>query len=264
MSDDNILKEITSLLKVLKDDWQDTHAIAQRVSSRMPLSSLLLCAESLGFIVRQIKNETSPVSEAQWRITSTGKRFIKFAEANAETEIAAEDTPSSLQVVVTVPKAVREAFQLRNVGTLRTQDAFYDLLRDAREEVLIFSPYIDASFAQLADAINKEVRVRLVTTINNQAGVKPPASLARAAASHPNFELRYLYKQNEFGGQQTQIHGKLIISDREKGYVGSANLTETSILHNLELGVLISDQYTIQRLRNIFFDVFENFARAFS
>ena len=261
MSNGTLFKDISTILGILSTDWRHTRVIADQVKLGHSLSSVLVCAESLGFVNRQIKDEASPISDAAWSLTRSGIRFRRFVEEDTSAETI--EQPSLVDVILTTPRTVREEFKLRNGDLVQTQDAFYSLLANASEEVLIFSPYIDASFAQMADTIDRRVSVRLVTTIDQHLGARPSASLARAASSHPDFQLRYLFERNEFGSQQTQIHAKLIITDKQLAYVGSANLTETSILHNFELGVLVRDYKTVQNLRNIFYDVFDSFARNF-
>jgi phosphatidylserine/phosphatidylglycerophosphate/cardiolipin synthase-like enzyme len=113
--------------------------------------------------------------------------------------------------------------------------------------------------------ISPAAAVRLITTIlPDRFGTKPPPALGRIAGAHPNFRMRYLCERNEFGAQQTQIHAKVFIADNRQAYVGSANLTETSLIHNLELGLLVEDTNLVTELRRVFLDVYENFAKPFS
>ncbi len=230
----------------------------------MPLSSILLCAESLGFVERTFRDELSPVGDAIWNLTETGQRFLRFFQQESGNG-QDEDEHYPAHVVATVPPQVRKEFELRNPTLVRTQECISELFRVCTGELLIVSPYIDTGFAHLSTLISPAAAVRLITTVlPERFGTKPPPALARIAGAHPNFRMRYLSEKTEFGGQQTQIHAKAIIVDGKQAYVGSANLTETSLIHNLELGLLLDDIGVVSELRRVFFDVYENFAKPFS
>lgn len=257
-----LLNDMRIVLSQLNgDEARETHDI-RKGGLGTPLSSVLLCAEALGFVERTFEDDVSPVGDAAWSLSATGQRFLRFFHDSA---VAAETSPSPIQVVITVPAQVRQEFELRNLSLVRTQECIAELLRSSSDELLIFSPYIDACFAHMSACISPGAAVRLVTTTASERfGTKPHPALARIVTAHPNFQMRYLFERNEFGGQQTQIHAKLIISDAKQAYVGSANLTETSLIHNLELGVLVQDTHVVKELRRIFHDVYEHFAKPFA
>lgn len=257
-----LLDDMRVVLGQLNGDEPRRTQDIQKEGLKTPLSSVLLCAEALGFVVRTFEDDVSPVGNAAWSLSGTGQRFLRFFH---ETASASDAVPSPIQVVVTVPPQVRQEFELRNLSLVRTQECIAELLKGSADELLIFSPYIDACFAHMSACISPGAAVRLVTTTASERfGTKPHSALARIASSHPNFRMRYLFERNEFGGQQTQIHAKLVIADAKRAYVGSANLTETSLIHNLELGVLIEDERVVRELRRIFHDVYEHFAKPFA
>ncbi|MGC2997726.1 phospholipase D-like domain-containing protein [Streptomyces sp. G35A] len=44
------------------------------------------------------------------------------------------------------------------------------------------------------------------------------------------------------------LHAKLIAADRHTAFLGSANLTDRALSHNIELGVLLRDPSTVEPL----------------
>jgi phosphatidylserine/phosphatidylglycerophosphate/cardiolipin synthase-like enzyme len=48
------------------------------------------------------------------------------------------------------------------------------------------------------------------------------------------------------------MHGKQVIVDGLQAFVGSENLTNTSLIQNRELGILFTDSRMIARLQSIF------------
>ena len=56
--------------------------------------------------------------------------------------------------------------------------------------------------------------------------------------------------------QQFQIHAKIIISDDKDIYIGSANFKDTSILYNLESGIVSNDKELIRDYISIYDDIY--------
>ena len=48
------------------------------------------------------------------------------------------------------------------------------------------------------------------------------------------------------------VHAKTVIADGQRAFVGSQNLTATSLDRNREVGILIDDPAAIQRLQQVF------------
>ena len=48
------------------------------------------------------------------------------------------------------------------------------------------------------------------------------------------------------------MHGKQVIADGVEAFVGSENLTNTSLIQNRELGTLFNDPGMIARLQSVF------------
>lgn len=70
-------------------------------------------------------------------------------------------------------------------------------------------------------------------------------------------EVRDLYEWDELrGGQAFATHAKTVIVDDSTCYVGSANLTDTSLSTNFEFGVVVSGELVSDAIA-VFDEVFE-------
>ena len=125
-----------------------------------------------------------------------------------------------------------------------------DMLKDAKEEILITFPliyYTDWLTAELKPAMDRGVRVRIITW--------------------PCYERRHFESEEEVVEDRKQkftlkrflemfphgvvklndnIHSKMIIVDRQKILVTSANLTQTGLWENYEVGVWAENEKLAQ------------------
>ena len=83
---------------------------------------------------------------------------------------------------------------------------------------------------------------------SNAAGVKTLLDLGL-----PNLSIRVMPGLG-VGSYQTPLymHGKQVIADSAEAFVGSENLTNTSLIQNRELGTLFTDPAMIARLQAAF------------
>jgi phosphatidylserine/phosphatidylglycerophosphate/cardiolipin synthase-like enzyme len=91
-------------------------------------------------------------------------------------------------------------------------------------------------------------------------GFVPPARDGRAGRPSPILERCSLDRQMEVRyvveyrhkAQMFQMHAKLVCIDESAAYIGSANLTDTSIHYNLELGVVTRDPGELRSVGQLF------------
>jgi phosphatidylserine/phosphatidylglycerophosphate/cardiolipin synthase-like enzyme len=136
------------------------------------------------------------------------------------------------------------------VGTL---DALQGLFAGACRTLKIFSPYVDASFTSLLRLARCPVRI--VTTALERRRLRSRPVLERCALSHP-LAVRYV-SEIQGGAHIFQMHAKMVVADGREAYLGSANLTDTSLNYNLEVGVLIRDPEVAAQLERVFDLVFD-------
>jgi len=120
-------------------------------------------------------------------------------------------------------------------GFKSTSSTVYDLI-DSAEKNLILTIFVLSSFTvfeKIKKALNRGVRIDIY--IYNKLTPKEILS----ALNDLNYQCKYLTlytaKDDEF------IHSKIIICDKKKVYIGSANLSDSGLSTHYELGVLIED-----------------------
>lgn len=161
--------------------------------------------------------------------------------------VEAEAGPLS-GIVLSVPPSHRLDFA-RRVGTVAaTHDVVSELFRTAQRQIHVFSPYVDPTFTALLQ--QTRARVRIVTTARECRGLRPNPVLERCAGLG-DFQARYVVEhQNK--AQIFQMHAKMVLADAAAAYVGSANLTDTSLHFNFEMGMLTREPRDVAALEEIF------------
>jgi phosphatidylserine/phosphatidylglycerophosphate/cardiolipin synthase-like enzyme len=76
--------------------------------------------------------------------------------------------------------------------------------------------------------------------------------------ANPTADALQIYRDLERDGVQVRLladaysHAKAIIIDGTSAFVGSQNLTQTSLDKNRELGMILTDQPNLDRLAHVF------------
>ena len=135
----------------------------------------------------------------------------------------AEPDPGPL---VVSPTNAREQLLALMRGARVSLDLYAEVLRDPE--------MLDA----LAAAAERGVRVRII--------ISPSADFAaevdELTASGVNIRL----------SSGLYIHAKLIVADDERAFIGSQNLSATSLDQNRELGIIVDDPVNLSRLTRTF------------
>lgn len=136
---------------------------------------------------------------------------------------------------------LRKLFEGYKVQTLNRDEcmgAFRNDLRDAREEVLIYSPFINdvevkqfLKMAELKDALNRGVNIKIVT--------RPPS----------DERGRNILKEASKTGVEVYLregfHEKVIVVDGRIAYVGSANIlawpSSSDLMQRVENSEVVKD-----------------------
>ncbi|MGH2558848.1 MAG: phospholipase D-like domain-containing protein [Thermomicrobiales bacterium] len=109
----------------------------------------------------------------------------------------------------------------------RSLDVYAEVVRDLE--------IVDA----LQGAVERGVTVRLI--MSTETFESDPIRLELAAAG---VEVRLV--------DNPYIHAKMLLADGQRAFVGSQNLTQTSLDENRELGLILTDPINIRRIQQIF------------
>jgi cardiolipin synthase len=144
------------------------------------------------------------------------------SEAVFAADLRRSGVPGSVAALVVSPLNARASL-LRLIGAARrTLDVYAEETYDRQIE------------AALAAAVRRGVRVRMVTT-----GDGDVATLERTGVQ---VVIR----------QQPYIHAKAIVADRRAVFLGSENLSSTSLDRNREIGLVLTETAAITAVENAF------------
>lgn len=155
-------------------------------------------------------------------------------------------------VVTTVPSDVAEAARIfaadweSNPATISgplvvspddSRQRLTDLIASAHTSIDLYAEVVrdPDMMTALADAARRGVKVRVLITDNNDVGNREAA----ATLANDGVEVRLV--------KGLYIHAKMILVDNARAFVGSENMTDTSLDANREVGVILSEPPLIQR-----------------
>jgi phosphatidylserine/phosphatidylglycerophosphate/cardiolipin synthase-like enzyme len=174
---------------------------------------------------------------------------------------AAAELSKLIEVVLSGPLV--EGVEMRDTAVV-----FSSLMREAREEVLVTSfvaGYARELLAPLADFLDADPTRRATIILNFQRGNDTTVGGELAARLADDFwtkqwprgarrpalcyDPRGLEMERE---ARATMHAKVVVIDRRKAFVTSANLTARAQSENIELGVLVNHAPTAARITGYF------------
>ena len=127
-----------------------------------------------------------------------------------------------------------------------------------KEELIIFSPYFvpgKPGTAFLTQLAQRGVRVRILTNslASNDVGIvhagysKYRKDLLRSGVELYELNVKLTRKERkekkgEGGSSKASLHAKSFVFDRKKVFIGSLNLDPRAIIHNTEIGVVLTSE----------------------
>lgn len=141
---------------------------------------------------------------------------------------------SGIQILATGPDlAVR--------GIRRIEPVIEETIREARKELQILAYLFTPKALHILNLVEEaaERGVRITMVINNlksqpQAIKSKLKSLTKKSQNVSVFDFT--------GSNKEQLHAKIIVADRKRAIIGSANFTWGGMFSNYEIGVLIEDK----------------------
>lgn len=130
-------------------------------------------------------------------------------------------------------------------GFKSTSSTVYDLI-DSAEKNLILTIFVLSSFTvfdKIKKALNRGVRIDIYIYLNE---LTPKEILS--ALNDLDYQCKYL---KLYTAKDEFIHSKIIICDKKKVYIGSANLSVSGLSTHYELGVLIEDSKIAYKVETV-------------
>ncbi|MBI4242885.1 MAG: phospholipase D family protein [Planctomycetes bacterium] len=162
---------------------------------------------------------------------------------------------NEIELILTLPFCMKHDISNLNLGLSLTFEKLKTLFSSSKKIVRIFVPYADPVVTAVFSPVPQTM---IVTTSNSGRRVKGNSVLERLKSAN-DVLVRYLV-ENKKGSSLYQVHAKLFIFDDTCAYIGSANLTDTSLNYNLELGIIVYDKDFIKRATVLFDCIFERYA----
>ncbi len=143
-------------------------------------------------------------------------------------------------------------------------------IKSTNEEILMTTPFVDtigmdAVIEDLVNAAKKGVIIKLITreTFTCKSNSCPRIVLKKLRDSFKEggvidrlFIRDYHIVNEETGKQQSSVHAKLLLFDNKRAYIGSANMTYSSLYYNFELGVII-ERDNLNELHQAFYRLWD-------
>jgi cardiolipin synthase len=180
---------------------------------------------AVAIIMNQNLTTSAFTTNRDFGVITTRPDAVRTAAAifAADWDRGAEPDPAPLVVSPTNARAELLALAQSAQSSL---DLYAEVLRDP--EML----------EALAAAVERGVRVRLIVSPG------PDNAEARAALAAAGVEVRL--------ASSLYVHAKVIVADGMRAFVGSQNLSATSLDQNRELGIIVDDPVSLARLRRTF------------
>lgn len=154
----------------------------------------------------------------------------------------------STYLIATLPDTLSlDADARRSIPSLAA--SLHRLITEAKEEIVVLNPFFEqVGFDRLKSALlaaaEHGVAITIITqqlkdlTSVNHRVLRVLSRKATDAGLSDRFRF-YEYQQVDAGRATMAAHAKFLLADREKAYLGSANLTEYGMARQIEVGVIL-------------------------
>jgi cardiolipin synthase A/B len=186
---------------------------------------LLIIDDAVAIIMNQNLTESAFTGNREFGVVTNRPDAVRAATAvfAADWTRGVEPDPGPL---VVSPTNARDQLLALTEGARVSLDLYAEVLRDPQ--------LLDA----LATAAERGVRVRIIVSPSTDF----EAEMDELTASGVDIRL----------SSSLYIHAKLIVADGERAFVGSQNLSATSLDQNREIGIIVEDPVNLSRLTRTF------------
>jgi len=155
-------------------------------------------------------------------------------------------TDSIEAILATIPSSYRNVSSIPDIVTASNEESVLQylgsLIRDVVDELVVIAPYWSVSgvdhlirHASSNDPFVKKITL-LTPNFTNQEDQDGCDHFKRWASSE-GAEIEHWVPSPDSNGYLPLVHAKLIIADSNRGYIGSANISENGLARSIEFGL---------------------------
>lgn len=159
-------------------------------------------------------------------VVTNDPAIVQHALAIFEADWERTAEPEAGPLIISPTSARADLLELIGSATI-SLDIYAEVLRD------------DAFFRAIAEAAERGVAVRIVMSPGDEKQMTTLRGLVERGV-----RVRIV--------SDVYIHAKLFLADRARAFVGSQNMTSTSLDQNREIGVIIDDPGAVERIGRVF------------
>ena len=125
-------------------------------------------------------------------------------------------------------------------GIRGAESVMEELMLGARQEIHLAAYVLTPQAMHVVELLESAAqrRVKLTLLVNNLQA-QPPAIRQRLEALRDGSSA---VKLVDFAPARGQLHAKVVVADRSRALIGSANFTWSGLVSNYELGVLVEGE----------------------
>lgn len=239
------VKELLDIIAVVVSQlpYEKIEAIAEKLkkdrdidptSSLHSISGTPIAKVAIDHLVQAIKKNPVSANELAVMLLSAGYAFQKMRNNQ------------SIELVWTGPKTPF-------VSPRRTEQALLEVINAAQRTLFIMSfvAYeIPTIMKALAEAAERDVEISMLMELSRDHGGSIDIdALGKMKKVLPAAYL-YVWKEKGEGFDDGRVHAKTAVSDGNRCFITSANLTGFAMERNMELGVLVTGGDIPQLLEN--------------
>lgn len=149
-------------------------------------------------------------------------------------------------------------------------DSFVELIKSAKETILICSPFFDLKdlmeiqnilIRKATEGVNISILTRNLDTVAKDKTPRTKSlikfqSRLTTERTQTNIQIKDYHFEGENSTVLSSIHSKLLVIDSSSAYIGSGEFRKNSFEKNFEVGIIITDEKTITDLKIIFESLF--------
>jgi phosphatidylserine/phosphatidylglycerophosphate/cardiolipin synthase-like enzyme len=177
-------------------------------------------------------------------------------------------------IVLSVPPYHKSTMKVKldrsKINYVQLYDSFVELINSAKETILICSPFFDLNnlmeiqnilIRKATEGVKINILTRNLDTVSKDKTPRTKSLIKfKSRLVTERSQKNIQFKDYHFEGEQSyvlsSIHSKLLIIDSSQAYVGSGEFRKNSFEKNFEVGIIITNEETINDLKIIFDSVF--------